>query len=293
MSEGHAATGLQGLAEIISRQYQPLTFSIVEIGARPIEAQHEPFYAILDAFPGSRVTAFELDESLCAEMNRTARAGVRFHPAALGRRSEIRTLYHTAEPMCTSLYPPNEAFQRLYTNLEVGQLKSTESIATISLDEFAAGADIEPVDFIKIDVQGAELDVFQGAPRILGQALAIVSEVEFVPLYLDQPLFGEVCAFLDAHSFMFGRFLNMGGRSLKPLMIDNDPNFRSQYMWADALFMRKVTTLSELPPESWLRLGVLMTVYGSYDLAFFCFNLFDMKHSTSICMTHYGFSGGD
>ena len=76
-------------------------------------------------------------------------------------------------------------------------------------------------------------------------------------------------------------------------MIDNDPNFRSQYMWADALFMRKVTTLSELPPESWLRLGVLMTVYGSYDLAFFCFNLFDMKHSTSICMTHYGFSGGD
>jgi FkbM family methyltransferase len=291
MTDSEAALSLNGLATIITQQHRPLTFTLIEIGARPVEGQQEPFHAILDAFPGSRVVAFELDEELCAELNRKANPGVQFYPAALGRRSEIRTLYRTVDPVCTSLYEPNAEFLKLYNNLEVAMLESTETVSTISLDEFTAAQGIERVDFIKIDIQGAELDVLEGAPRALEETLAIVSEVEFVPIYLDQPLFGDVCAFLDARSLMFGRFLNMGGRSLKPMMIDNDPNYRSQYMWADALFTRKLGALRALPPEAWLRLGVLMTVYGSHDLAFFCFDLFDTQNSTNICMARYGFSG--
>lgn len=64
--------------------------------------------------------------------------------------------------MCSSLYKPNEKLVSLYNNMEVAMLKSIESIETDSLDYFTKENSIESVDFIKIDIQGAELDVFQG-----------------------------------------------------------------------------------------------------------------------------------
>ena len=42
---------------------------------------------------------------------------------------------------------------------------------------------IDCIDFIKIDVQGAELDVFKGGKKALENVLKIICEMEFVPLY--------------------------------------------------------------------------------------------------------------
>ena len=61
--------------------------------------------------------------------------------------------------------------------------KSEAIINTISLDQFIEENDVTSVDFIKIDVQGAEGDIFKGAPKTLKNALNIVCEVGFVPLY--------------------------------------------------------------------------------------------------------------
>ena len=66
---------------------------------------------------------------------------------------------------------------------------------------------MKSVDFIKIDIQGAELDVFKGGVDTLKDVVAIVSEVEFIPHYIDQPLFGDVCSFLTEKGFMFHKFL--------------------------------------------------------------------------------------
>lgn len=46
--------------------------------------------------------------------------------------------------------------------------------------------------FIKIDTQGYEEHVLQGASEILGQAVGLHVELSFVPLYEGQPLFHEM-----------------------------------------------------------------------------------------------------
>ena len=46
--------------------------------------------------------------------------------------------------------------------------------------------------FIKIDTQGYEKHVLDGASEILGQAAGLHVELSFVPLYQDQPLFHEM-----------------------------------------------------------------------------------------------------
>ena len=63
-----------------------------------------------------------------------------------------------------------------------------------------------PIDFLKVDIQGAELDVFKGSRETLKEILMIVSEVEFIEQYIDQPLFGDVSSFLKDFDFMFHNF---------------------------------------------------------------------------------------
>ena len=50
-------------------------------------------------------------------------------------------------------------------------------------------------DVLKLDVEGAELDVLRGGDEVLAQALALEVEVELNPLFEGQPLFADI----DAH----------------------------------------------------------------------------------------------
>ncbi len=55
---------------------------------------------------------------------------------------------------------------------------------------------------IKLDVQGFELEVLKGAPKILHQTEVILSEVSLLPYNQDAPLMHEVVAFLADRDFL-------------------------------------------------------------------------------------------
>ena len=260
-----------------------LRFTMLEVGALPLgEGGAEPFYQLLDGFPGSRVIAFETDQQLCERLNAGARPGLRYYPVALGRRDEMRTFYETRHPACASLYEPDEQMFGKYHHLDVAGLKAKRSIQTIDLDSFAAREQIGSVDFIKIDVQGAELDVFQGGAEVLQGVVFIVGEVGFIPLYKQQPLYGDVNTHLSGCGFMFHRFLGLEGRTIQPVVLNNDPLFATQHMWSDALFIRDLDRLEALEPHKVVKLGVLAYLYGSVDVAYYCFNYYDDRHRTSL-----------
>jgi len=273
---------LKKLAELILKHEKSLTFTVLEVGAVPLGGEPEPFYQLLDIFPGSQIIAFEVDKELCEKLNKTSRPGLKFFATALGRTEETRKFYETRHPMCCSLYEPNERLISLYNNFEVAYLKSVGSIETVSLDHFATQNNIESVDFIKIDIQGAELDVFQGGRSVLSQMVAMVCEVEFIPHYIDQPLFGDVCAFLSKEDIMFHKFLGLAGRTLSPIIMNNDPNEATQHVWSDAVFIRDIFKIPELSAHKLLKLGMLAYLYGSPDLTYHCFQLYDNLKGSSL-----------
>ena len=280
---------LEGTAEVIKKTDIDINFTLIEVGA--VQVHHdeiEPFYQLLDHFPSSKIIGFEIDEDVCAKQNFEARAGVKYYPHALGQFNETRDLFVTNSPLCSSLYEPNEELISLYNNLEVVYLKSKSKLKTTTLDQFLNENRIKSVDFIKIDVQGAELEIFKGGKKALKEVLKIVCEVQFVPIYKNQPLFGDICQYLDDNDLMFNKFLGIAGRALRPVKLDNDPNKRSQMLWADATFIRQIQTIPQLENDKILKLSLLSAVYDSPDLIHYCLHNFDQKNSTSLASEWLG-----
>ena len=101
-------------------------------------------------------------------------------------------------------------------------------------------------------------------------------------MYKDQPLFGDVCKFLNDYDLMFNKFLGLAGRCLKPITLNNNPNIPSQHFWSDAIFIKHVQNIPQIEVDKLLKLSLLSSIYGSPDLVFYCLDNFDKKNSSSL-----------
>ena len=84
---------------------------------------------------------------------------------------------------------------------------------------------------------------------------------------------------------MFHKFLGMSGRALKPVVMGNNPNIPTQHIWSDAVFIKDIFRIAELPADKQLKLGLISFIYGSPDVAFQCFKTYDEKKGTGIHAT--------
>src|SRR5262249_38007051 len=84
---------------------------------------------------------------------------------ALGSQETIADLYVVNEynTGCNSLRPPY-----------VTQKTSTIPVSVRTLDNWSTEVKVERVDFIKLDVEGAELSVLKGASRLLARTQPVL-----------------------------------------------------------------------------------------------------------------------
>ena len=73
---------------------------------------------------------------------------------------------------------------------------------TITIDEWAEKHAIDHVDFLWLDMQGAELQALKAAPKILQTVKTILIEVTLTERYQDNPLYTEVKAWLEQQGFV-------------------------------------------------------------------------------------------
>lgn len=158
--------------------------------------------------PFVRLFGFDPDPAECALLDQqfSSMPGATFVPLALGKQSSTALLHVTEEPACSSLYPPDPVLIAERPSLSITKQVGSQEVDLVALDEWAAAEGVREVDFIKLDVQGSELSVLQGAERMLTSVAAVEVEVEFNPIYSGQPLFGDVDAFLRQHGFVLWRF---------------------------------------------------------------------------------------
>jgi len=105
---------------------------------------------------------------------------------------------------------------------------SSEKVALKRLDTIATGyVEANSVLFIKIDTQGYEDHVLQGAPNLLAKAIGVQLELSLVPLYDGQCLYDEMIAQLKALGFELW--------SVNPMFFDPETK---RLLQVDATFFR-------------------------------------------------------
>lgn len=264
------------LFDLIENEIKQL--KIIDVGAMAI---HDCEYKTLLEHESTSVIGFEPVEKECQKLNEMHKGKHIFFPYVIGNGKE-RTFHECNFSMTSSFFAPNHDLLRKFQNLsELTQVIKKQKIQTKRLDDIDEAHD---ADYLKIDVQGAEVEVFEGAPKTLSNITAIHTEVCFVPLYINQPLFAEVDLALRAAGFLFHKFYGIAGRAFKPLVVNNDQNAAlSQQLWADAVYVKNFLHFEKISPEKLLKFAVIMhDVYRSYDIAHLALQHHDIKNKTSL-----------
>src|SRR5258707_15700586 len=85
----------------------------------------------------------------------------------------------------------------------------TRPVEVTSLERWAATDGLTGFEFLKLDTQGADLDILRGAGPLLDGCLGVEVEVMFAPLYDGQPLFADVDSYLRSRGFTPWRLGNL------------------------------------------------------------------------------------
>jgi 2-O-methyltransferase len=196
----HFSNDDQALA-IVAR-FVPATPTILEAGAY----HGETTLAMVQRWPGATVYTFEPVPELFEIVKKNTSAWPNVHPFELALSDKVgKAVFHLSalegQPDASlgsgSLLEPShhtEGFPWV-------KFDNTITVATTSIDEWAGDRHVEKIDFVWLDIQGAELTVLKAAPHIMKTVKAIVTEVEFVELYKGQSLYAEMRPWLEARGF--------------------------------------------------------------------------------------------
>lgn len=238
---------------------EPPAMHIIDVGAMWL-GENDLLYRNLLGRPGTRVIGFEPVQAECDKLNAMGRPDHVYLPYVIGDGAR-RTFHITNSVMTSSLYEPNTELLRNFPGIEqLTRVVKTLDVQTRRLDDIP---EVERCDYLKLDVQGAELDVLRGADRLLAQAAVVQCEVEFVPMYKGQPLFAEVDAHLRSRGFLLNQLSRPTSSLIRPFAAvpgqkAGSASSGAQCLWADAVYVPDMTRLREQAPERLLRAAIAL-----------------------------------
>jgi FkbM family methyltransferase len=151
--------------------------------------------------------------------------------AAGAEAGEIRISVDRA-PWCSSTLGPY-----------VGESSEQEwrTVPMVRLDDVAGELALNGPFVLKVDVEGAELEVLKGATNLLAATDLVLLELSLFELVPGTPLLHEVVAWMDQHGFVIGelydghtRLLDGSLARLDGAFVKADGQFRREHAYATA-----------------------------------------------------------
>lgn len=130
----------------------------------------------------------------------------------LGSKSEKRTMW---------VFEPGSGMNSLYKRhgLEdrgLGPQNQKELIYLKTLDEYCTEKDIDRIDFLKVDCEGHELEVFKGAERAFKQNSITAVQFEYGGCNIDSRVFlFDLFTFLENYNYRVYKLFPDGPRLIK------------------------------------------------------------------------------
>ena len=209
-----------------------------------------------------RVIGIEADKEAVKALLSAAGPNERYMTGAVGD-GEAHTFHTYVAPGLNGMFRPGPGMIQLPRFGAYGRITGSVDIQTTRLADICRD---DPVDFIKIDAQGAELMILEGAGPLLDGVMAVQIEVSFLPLYENQPSFGEIDTFMRRNGFIPHGFKAVKTWALTEIIQDGEPT--AQLLEADIIYVRNFLTEQTVSAEKWKHLAMLAHyAFESRDLA--------------------------
>ena len=247
---------------------------VVDVGANPIDG--EPPYAAMLAAGLCRVTGFEPQPEALLELLQNAGPNEHYLPYAVGDGGS-HTLNICVASGMTSLFEPDPVTLALFDFLRpLGEVTHQVPLDTRRLDDIA---EIQHLDFLKIDIQGGELAAIVGGAVKLSQAVVVQAEVSFVTLYKGQPSLGDIDLEMRRQGFMPHCFAALKQWPIAPCVVGGNPcKPLNQLLEADLVYVRDFSRPESMSDEQLKQLALIAHhCYQSFDLALRCVMLLEQR----------------
>jgi FkbM family methyltransferase len=252
--------------------------NVLDLGAFD-DMKYPAAYATLVERDRARIVGFEPDLPGCLRLNRKYGSRHRFFPLFVGD-GDLAMFHQTNRVQTGSLFEPNTPLLTLFRGVhEVTTPESVRQVRTVRLDDISELADN---DFMKIDVQGAELAALRGGAKLLESTVLIQIEVAFEEYYRGQPLFGDIDAYLRSQGFWFHLFV-----ALTPITLNPCTGGGRQVRWTDVVYTRSPLALATLSETKLWKLAILLhDLYRSHDFAYACLCEIDARAGSKMAETY-------
>ena len=179
-------------------------------------------------FPSATIYAFEPLSSAFQDLQQLAERDKKIfpHEFALGDKKGVATLYENSVDTTNSLLPNSERiaeFAPPHMVVPTGQVE----VDVRRLDEFCSEQSIHVVDVLKVDAQGYERKILEGAGDMLqpSRIRAVYLELMFTPFYEGQCWGGELIELMRNRGY---RLYGLTGVSFEK---------NEGWRWSDAMFV--------------------------------------------------------
>ena len=176
---------------------------------------------------------------------------------ALSNKNKVLKLYLTKGIYQSSVLEPNFNLINKFPNPERYSIVGKELLNAKKLDYFK----IDNVDFVKIDTQGYNYEILNGATKTLKNVIGIETEVEFAQVYKKQKLFGDISSYLRRKNSDFIDFT-----SLKRWNKSNVQNY-GQCIFGNALFLKTPDEILKMNESKIIKYIAICILYNQYELA--------------------------
>jgi len=240
---------------------------VLDIGASAIN--EAPVYKTLLDKGYAHLHAFEGDIRQVERIKKVYAKRCTIHNDFLFDGTEQTLYLASTESGMTSLLKPREDALKFFNGFSAfGNIEQKELVQTIRLDDTQ---NLPYVDFVKLDIQGAELTVLKNATEKIKHCLAIQLEVSYICLYENQPSFGDVDVWMRSQGYVPHCFLEVKRWSIAPTIFNG--NFRvpgNQLLESDVVYIRDPLNLGLLSKQQLIKfVAIAHHCLKSFDLCIY------------------------
>ncbi len=205
------------------RQYTDEIMTVIDVGAN----QGQFAIASAKAFQKAIVYSFEPLPNIfpILQKNVSSYPQIKLFNLALGSTEDTIDFYRNALSHASSALPIS-----IYQQTQLPETARTEKIQVPvrRLDQVWAELTLTGPVLLKLDVQGYEREVLEGATSILAQIDYLMFEVSFIPMYEGELLFSDMHEYVQSKGFEL----------IAP--VGSLQNKTGQYLQLDVLYGRKI-----------------------------------------------------